>query len=106
MLTVIKKRLESAGIDPKFFDMVSQFAHFFTWYSAVLTMGMLGVRYHHKYLFMGIGLACCLLYASWHEFIWDPTHENAETRGSDWEDWSFLVIGGSIAVIIGALLLP
>ena len=32
-------------------------------------------------------------YAVWHEYYYDPRFENAATRGSDTEDFIFLMLG-------------
>lgn len=89
-----RRRLQDAGIDPKFFDLVSQFAHFFTMYSLALTLGLVGKRTGHTVLCVALSAAVYIMYAAIHEFYWDPRHENAATRGSDLRDFAFLVGGG------------
>jgi hypothetical protein len=82
-------------IDPNFFNLVSQIAHFFTTYGLVLTVG--------KFLgWKGIIIAgvLCAIYAGAHEFWYDPKHESPLTRGSDVEDFAFLVAGVVAAVIV------
>jgi hypothetical protein len=86
------------AIDPKFFDQVAQIAHIATTfgiaYVAVTKFGWWGL------LVATVGI---LIYASWHEFIHDPEKENAATRGSDLEDFLFLVGGPVLAAIVHAL---
>lgn len=89
-------KMESAGIDPKFFNMVSQFAHYFTWYAICMTAGV--VTRSLKYL-LG-SLVLCIVYAAIHEFYWDPRHEDPETRGSDLEDFCYLVAGGGVGSFV------
>jgi hypothetical protein len=80
------------GIDPAFFNQVAQFAHFGTMFSIAITLA----------IFWGwVGLAVAMVgevgYASWHEFYYDPRHENSATRGSDLEDFAFLIAGNAVA---------
>lgn len=89
-----RKRLLNAGIDPRFFDLVSQFAHFFTMYSLALTLGLIGKRTGHALLYVALSAVVYITYAAIHEFHWDPRHENAATRGSNLKDFAFLVVGG------------
>lgn len=96
-----KIKLASSGenvIDPKFFNFVAQVAHFFTTYGIVLTFG----KFWH---WTGIAIASplCVAYAALHEFWWDPRHENAVTRGSDLEDFAFLIAGVAAAVVAYAI---
>jgi hypothetical protein len=88
----------SDGIDPAFFNQVSQFAHFFTSAFLVFSAGV----------FFGWGVmtavfVLCVSYAAWHEFWYDPRYENAATRGSDLEDFAFLVSGDLIGVAMWRL---
>ena len=85
-------------IDPKFFDLVSQFAHFFAMYALTFTAGKF---WHWRGIEIVGGL--CVLYAAFHEFIWDPLMENKLTRGSDLEDFFFLVLGVAVAVGVYAI---
>jgi hypothetical protein len=96
-----KTKLASAGenvIDPKFFNFVAQVAHFFATYGIVLTFG----KFWH---WTGIAVAAplCLAYAAVHEFWYDPRYENPVTRGSDLEDFLFLVAGVAAAVVAYAI---
>lgn len=96
-----KTRVASDGenvIDPKFFNLVSQIAHFSAMYGIVLTAG----KFWH---WTGITVAAilCGIYAAIHEFRYDPRYENPVTRGSDLEDFLFLVAGIAAAVIVFAI---
>lgn len=95
MNKTVKAEKDQDVIDPKFFNLVSQFAHFFTMYSLTFTIGFLTGPVG---LWIAFGL--CVAYAAWHEFYWDPRHEDALTRGSDLEDFCFLVGGSVVAVIV------
>lgn len=85
-------------IDPKFFNLVSQIAHFAATYAIVLTVG----KFWH---WTGITVAACLCiaYAAVHEFWYDPRYENPVTRGSDLEDFLFLFAGVADAVVVFAI---
>lgn len=85
-------------IDPKFFNFVAQVAHMSSTYAITLT----------AYLFFGawgiaVSAAVVLAYAIWHEFWYDPRYENAVTRGSGWEDFSFLMFGPVLVLVLAAL---
>lgn len=82
-------------IDPKFFNFVAQIAHFFATYGIVLTLGKL---WH--WTGIAVGAALCVVYAAVHEFWYDPRYENPVTRGSDLEDFLFLVAGVAGAVVV------
>ena len=82
-------------IDPKFFNFVSQIAHFFATYGIVLTLG----KFWH-WTGIAVGAALCVVYAAVHEFWYDPRYENPVTRGSDLEDFLFLVAGVAGAVVV------
>lgn len=102
-----KREIKSADdIDPKFFNMVAQIAHFGAMYTVTNIFSVVSARlFHHPWSGMIIGLAGCISYATWHEFFWDPTHENAATRGSDLEDFIFLVLGSIVAALVYAFLI-
>jgi len=85
-------------ISPKFFNQVSQIAHFFTTYAITLTMWLLNWKLGVT-AFLG-----CICYAVGHEFWWDPTHENAATRGSDFEDFFWLCAGAFVALFVSLFL--
>ncbi|MGH9700966.1 MAG: hypothetical protein ACRD52_16115 [Candidatus Acidiferrales bacterium] len=96
-----KTKVASAGenvIDPKFFDMVSQIAHFSTMYALVFSIGKF-------WQWRGVMIAAilCVIYAAVHEFWYDPRYENPVTRGSDLEDFLFLVAGVAAAIIVFAI---
>src|ERR1035437_8058287 len=79
-------------IDPKFFNLVSQFAHFFAMYALTFTAGKF---WHWRGIELVGGL--CVLYAAIKEFWFDARYENQLTRGSDLEDFIFLVLGVAVA---------
>lgn len=85
-------------IDPKFFNLVSQIAHFATMYAIVLSIG----KFWH---WRGVIVAAviCVAYAAIHEFWYDPRYENPVTRGSDLEDFLFLVAGVAAAIVVFAI---
>jgi ABC-type uncharacterized transport system permease subunit len=94
-------RIASSGenvIDPKFFNLVAQIAHFSATYAIVLTFG----KFWH---WTGIAIAApvCVAYAAIHEFWYDPRYENPVTRGSDLEDFLCLVAGVAAAVAVYAV---
>jgi hypothetical protein len=96
-----KTKVASGGenvIDPKFFNLVAQIAHFSAMYGIVLSFGKL---WH----WTGIAVAAplCVAYAAIHEFWYDPRYENPVTRGSDLEDFLFLIAGVAAAVIVFAI---
>jgi hypothetical protein len=83
-------------ISPAFFNFISQVAHCATTYAITFTI-------YAKWGFHGwlIGAIGVLLYAAVKEFWYDAKYENAATRGSDLEDFSFLVAGPLLALVIG-----
>jgi hypothetical protein len=105
MLKYTKAQLVAAGIDPKFFDQVSQFAHFFTMFALAIVCGLAGPLVHLRLWGVFIGLGLCLIWASGHEFWYDPKYENAATRGSDLEDFCFLMMGGVSGALAALLFL-
>ena len=80
-------------VDPKFFNLIAQIAHFFSTYGIVLTLG----KFWH-WTGVAVAAALCVAYAAIHEFWYDPRYENSVTRGSDLEDFLFLVAGVAAAV--------
>ena len=87
----------SNAIDPRFFNLVSQIAHFFTTYGLTFTAWMFKWQ-------VGIGVALsCVAYAALHEFWYDPRYENPATRGSDFEDFFWLIFGTLAGVGAGVL---
>ena len=83
-------------IDPKFFNFVSQVAHCSTTYAISLT-------FYARWGFYGwiFAAVTILAYAAVHEFWYDVHYENPATRGSDLEDFIFLVLGPVLALLIG-----
>jgi VanZ family protein len=105
MIKVYRKMLTDGDIDPKFFNMVSQFAHFWTMFGITTITMKIGKHTHHVLFFTIVPLVLQVIYAAWHEFWYDPTHENPATRGSDLEDFAFLV-GGALMGIAVEIALP
>lgn len=91
---------DAGGIDPKFFNQVSQFAHFGMMFFVCMLVGTVGALAEHPWSGVITGFLVCTGYATVHEFWYDPKFENAETRGSDLEDFVFLMIGASAAVLV------
>jgi VanZ family protein len=88
-------------IDPKFFNVVAQIAHFGAMYTVTNIFSVVSGRFlHHRWAGLILGIVACVSYATWHEFFWDPTHENAATRGSGLEDFIFLVLGSVVAALV------
>ena len=85
-------------IDPGFFNFVAQVAHFSATYGIVLTFG----KFWH-WTGIAVAAALCVAFAAIHEFWYDPRYENPVTRGSDLEDFLFLVAGVATAAIAYAI---
>ena len=81
---------DSNQIDPVFFNQVAQIAHFFTMYAIMFTIAAFA-----SLPWIAFAWILCATYATWHEFIYDPQDENAATRGSDAEDFAFLMAGAA-----------
>jgi VanZ family protein len=92
---------EPGGIDPEFFDQVAQIAHFGAWFFLMIFCATFS-NHVLQHRWAGVILAVCtnIPYAVWHEFFWDPVHENAATRGSDFEDFCFLLLGGLAGFLV------
>jgi hypothetical protein len=79
-------------IDPRDFNRNSQIAHFFT-------MAFLNTVWSYFWLITGhpvvavSGVVPSMAYGVIHEFWYDPRFENKATRGSDLEDFGFLMVG-------------
>jgi hypothetical protein len=88
-------------VDPKFFNQVAQFAHFGMMFFVMMICSLVGQKiFHHWWSGMLIGGLVVLAYGVWHEFFWDPVHENQATSGGregDLEDFFWLEAGGCIA---------
>jgi hypothetical protein len=93
-------RVAANIVDPRFFNQVAQIAHFSAWFTLVVFVSTLCWRLTGR-VWLGpiIAGVANLVYATWHEYVWDPIHENAVTRGSDFEDWAFLVAGGTVGFL-------
>jgi hypothetical protein len=83
------------GIDPAFFNQVAQFAHAFTMFGLAVTCAIFAGS-----LGLIIAVIFGTIYAALHEFVWDPQEENPATRGSDLEDFGFLLLGLSVACVV------
>jgi len=83
------------GISEKFFNYVSQMAHW-----ATMAFGSLTLALFFGWPGVAVSNVLGIIYAAWHEFYWDPRHENLETRGSDVEDFLFLLLGLAIGDIV------
>ena len=88
------------SIDPKFFNTVSQFAHFGMMFFGTVLIGTLFALAEHPFSGVLTGFMACTGYAVIHEFWYDPRYEDAETRGSDLEDFVFLMLGSCAGVIV------
>jgi hypothetical protein len=88
------------AIDPKFFNRVAQFAHVGMMFLVTTVCADLSYKLGHRLIGVVVGVAGCTLYATWHEFIWDPEMENPLTRGSDAEDFCFLITGALSAAVV------
>lgn len=89
----------SDGIDPKFFNQVAQIAHFGMMFFVMAVCVGVGGKLGHQWIGMLVGTTIDWCYGVWHEFFWDPVHENAETRGSDMEDFLFLELGNVVGML-------
>ena|SRR6202035_1267251 len=85
-------------IDPKFFYQVSDFAHFGMMFFVTTLVAFLMRWASHFYLGLVLGFSICLIYAIVHEFWYDVRFESPITRGSDWRDFGFLLVGSLSAV--------
>lgn len=86
------------SISPTFFNEVAQIAHFSATYALTLSLMLFStVRQKRRWL---IVFLLIVAYAAFHEGYWDPHHENPATRGSDVEDFLFLVSGSVVAELV------
>lgn len=99
-MAVKVKQASGNDIDPKFFNQVAQCAHFGMMYFAVTMCALIGRFFGHYWIGVCVGGAFDLCYGIWHEFFWDPTHENAVTRGSDVEDFIWLEVGNVTGFLV------
>jgi hypothetical protein len=87
------------GIDPKFFNQVSQWAHSGVACSVFFILLHFFSMRHVLEIFLPIGVAL----AAWKEFWYDKHDENAATRGSDLEDFTFYMVGIAAALSVSIL---
>lgn len=88
-------------IDPKFFNAVSQFAHMGVAGLIYLSVGYVAEKHDlFRWLWYGAMISLGVVLAAWKEGYYDPRHENAATRGSGREDFTFYMVGIGIAVLI------
>jgi hypothetical protein len=100
------KAATGSDIDPKFFNQVSQFAHFGMMYFVMTLCSALSARFlPHWWVGLIWGFAISLAYGIWHEFFWDPKMESPATRGSDLEDFFFLEFGAVIGALVYVFLI-
>jgi hypothetical protein len=88
----------NGGISEKFFNYVSQMAHW-----AAMAFGSLTLALFFGWTGVIVSNVLGVTYAAWHEFYWDPHHEDPETRGSDVEDFLFLLLGLAIGDVVYVL---
>ena len=87
-------------IDPKFFNQVAQFAHFGMMFTVTTVIILIASKLGRAaWGYLG-GFAVCAVYAIVHEFYFDPRYENAATRGSDLEDFIYLIFGSIFAELL------
>lgn len=92
----MKKAPTPPAIDPRFFNEVSQFAHFgMAGFIFMILLHVFSMR-HVMEIFVPLGVAL----AAWKEFYYDKHDENPATRGSDLEDFSFYIFGITLALIV------
>jgi VanZ family protein len=99
------KQQTGDDIDPKFFNFVAQIAHFGAWFFVMILCSTVSNKLHHQWIGSIVAVCANVPYATWHEFFWDPVHENAATRGSDLEDFSFLLLGAVVGFFVYLLLI-
>ena len=88
-------------IDPSFFYEVAQFAH--TGMAGLIYLGIAHIAQKHDLFKWSWYLALVTLgvaAAGVKEFWYDKNYENAATRGSDFEDFSFYCLGIIIAIAV------
>lgn len=90
----------NGGISETFFNYVAQMAHW-----ATMAFGSLTLALFFGWRGVIVSNVLGIAYAAWHEFCWDPRHEDPETRGSDLEDFLFLLLGLAIGDVVYVLAL-
>lgn len=78
------------------FDEVAQASHVAI---AAAVVGLASARFHTT-LAKFIGSMVVILFATVKEFWFDKTYEDPVTRGSDFEDWSYYLVGMTAALLI------
>ena len=96
--TSLRELQTSGSISPELFNEVAQLGHFagglaVIWGSIVL-FGSGSVWWAFGTLAVVAGVK---------EFWWDQHHESAVVRGSNFEDWSFCMLGAMGAIVSTAL---
>ena len=61
-------------------------------------VGLTSARFHGNSKY--IAAIIVVLLAAVKEFWWDENYEDAATRGSNLEDWSYYVAGAAVALLI------
>ena len=98
--TYLKSKLRKHGItgaddiDPKFFNMVAQIAHFGAMYTVTNIFSVVSHRLiHHRWGGLIFGMAACVSYATWHEFFWDPCTRTPRREAATWKTLFFSLSG-------------
>lgn len=90
------KKKTYVEIDPKFFNQVSQVAHFFVGSSVVLgTLLLFSLDTLVLYVLPAFFIATAIK-----EFWYDRNYENTVTRGSDLEDFLFYQLGAISSLLL------
>jgi 1,4-dihydroxy-2-naphthoate octaprenyltransferase len=76
-------------------DEVAQASHVAI---AAAVVGLVSARWHGQSKFIAAVLVVIL--AAVKEFWFDKNYEDAATRGSDFEDWSYYCVGAIVALLI------
>jgi hypothetical protein len=88
-------------IDPKFFNEVAQFAHAGVAGLIYLSLAHIAMKFDlFKWSWYGALIVIGVAAAGVKEFWYDPHYENVATRGSDFEDFAFYLVGILIAVAV------
>lgn len=84
-------------IDPKKFDQISQLSHFFFGLAMVFGTKVLTSPASNAYLWMcGLVVVYTAIKEGWYDFH----YEDADTRGSSWEDFLYQAGAAVIAVLL------
>ena len=82
-------------VSPATYNAVAQAGHFLAGLCAVFGPAAVGPRGSWVY-----GALLGLIWAIGKEFIYDALVESADSRGSDWQDFAFYVLGDALACIL------